>query len=213
VVDYRSDERTRCTRCRLAVPSEQLFNTIEGDSLCEACKLPWAEEQAREARAGGSARFKLRPGYRLICPTCDLATMEVRESEMLRLGRCLRCKHETTQLLGGAFLGAALVLMGGVALSVAMGTPVVFLLFTLGVVAFVGRDQLRRRRHRAATFNEIERADASLKTDRQRAAGEALRIATPDSGEAAEAEAAEAEAAEAEAVEARGESRRDNASG
>jgi hypothetical protein len=79
--------------------------------------------------------------------------------------------------------------MGGVALSVAVGTPLVLLLLTLGVVAFVVRDQIGRRRHRVATLDEMDKADEALKADRQRIAGEALRIAAPDVHDDAAAEA------------------------
>lgn len=160
------------------VPAEDLFHTVEGDALCASCKLPWADEQARIAREGGASRFKPRPGFRLMCPECKLASMEVGESEFMLLARCLRCNRRTSQMRGGVFLAASLAMMGAVWLDVAMRARF-FVLGTVlvGLALLVVRDLLRRRNHRVATVDEIDAADAALKKDRQRVAGEALRIA------------------------------------
>jgi hypothetical protein len=182
---YRVDQRARCTKCDLVVAPEDLFHTVEGDALCTQCKVPWADEQARAVWEGGEA--KLRPGFRLVCPQCELASMAVRESDLARVGSCVRCGKKTSQLRGGAFLAASLAMMAAIPLDVALRSRFLVLgTVVLGVIALVVRDQLQRRRHRVATVDEVDHADSVLKGDRQRVAADALRIAEPDPAGATE---------------------------
>lgn len=201
VGDYRVDRRTRCTKCGAVAPAEELFHTIEGDALCTSCKLGWAEAQEREARSGGVDRYQPRPGFRLVCPRCELASMETRENDFMRVARCVRCSKEVQLLRSGAFLAASLVMMGAVWIDLAARLRLLLVGAVLAcALAFVIRDQIQRKRHRAASLEEIEHADIVSKEERRRAA-ERLRVVGTDD-EAAITAAVEAETAgEAEASE------------
>jgi hypothetical protein len=195
--DYRTDQRSRCNECAVAVPHDELTMTVEGTALCASCYRTWVE---RDAHAGFVAGGKRRPGYRLVCPACDAATMETVESEFLLRAKCVRCGGKTSRFRAAAALLPMLLFMIALVFDGPLGVPLVNGVLASIVGLLLVRDIFGRRRHPVASFEQIQQADAAVEKERVGIATGQRPAEMEGPLPLAEAEAAEAEAqAEAEA--------------
>lgn len=214
---YRSDSQSRCSRCQSAVAADELFMTVETELLCPRCRVGWAEEERKHALRSGSAFNRDVPGFRLFCPSCNAASMRVRQGDFSLIGTCTRCGRVARRHRGGWFLAFALGFMVTPFLDVAIGWPVLSLLLGAWVAYSIGRDVLGRSRYRVATVDEIEaaeRAERGADRTRARAAAESsnrVRVAEAKADARAAELEADAEQAELEADAEQAELERDGA--
>ncbi len=188
---YRRDAQTRCSRCHVAVPKADLFMTTEGLELCASCRLAAADEELKASR---SSSLRPRPGYRLMCPDCRLATMTTAENDVFFVARCGRCGHQTWQLRGVVFMIPVLLVGPTLLADAKLGGPFLTLLM-FGAFAFLTvYDRLRRLRHPVATIEQIEEADKVTKEEARRVEPTEVRIAAPAPSEVDREAEAEAEA-------------------
>lgn len=159
---YRSDDRSRCSRCQTPTAYEDLALTVENERLCKSCQIEWAEEQ--RAKAGTEV------GPRLVCPLCGRATMTLKGGEMVHEAVCQRCGIRTRRLQGASALLAALMLMTLAPITVLVTKmPALILPMVALVLGIAGYEIMKRYRFRKATFEEIESTDAELARDQAQA--------------------------------------------
>lgn len=159
MADYRQDGRSRCSRCGQATPAEDLFMTVAAETLCASCRLAWAEEERKDALLGGAERSRYVPGFRLMCPHCNAATMHVRQGDFSLVAVCSQCKRSSRRHRGGSFLAFALGFMMTPFADAAIGWPVLSCLLAAWMFYSIGKDLVGRRRHRIATVEEVEAAE------------------------------------------------------
>ncbi len=170
---YRADGQSRCTGCQVAVPLEGLFLTTSGAALCPTCKQTWADAELARANEGWTTGMSEVEGYRLLCPTCKLATMHVKRGELRFRAVCSRCGGKTTRLQPASFLGAAVMLMLAMLLLLATA-PLALIPLLAGYALALGRDLWRRRRYPVATFEQIAAAERVEREARIRVAAESF---------------------------------------
>lgn len=165
---YRQDDQPRCSRCGQATPAADLFMTVAAESLCASCRLVWAEEERQASFLAGPGRDRDVPGFRLVCPRCDAATMRVRQGDFSLTAVCSQCGRSCRRHRGGSFLAFAVGFMVTPFVDAAIGWPVLTSLLAVWMLYSIGSDLVGRRRHRVATVEEVEAAE-QLEREAQRA--------------------------------------------
>lgn len=201
---YREDHSSRCSRCSVRVERADAFMTTDAEVLCPACRRTWSHEQLQQAN--------VHRGPRLVCPSCKLATMQTRGTELSLQAQCPRCNEKTSRLQSLAFLGFAVMVMLGIFATMVTGTPIPLVSIGVFVAWRLVMELVHRSRYRNATYEEIEAADAALKAEQAaehvaaaqhqaRVLEGGLRVAAVDVEAHAEGEAeAEAEAQRSDSI-------------
>lgn len=142
--------------------------TITAEALCPSCRLRWAEEQHAASSKEWTTGISEAPGYRLVCPRCEAATMIARRGPMHLHATCSRCGQVTRQLQAGAVVPVMLGMMVVPFFDSALSADKLLMLAFAALVALVvGYDLWKRRRFKVASYEQIEAAEQAEKEARR----------------------------------------------